>query len=99
MEIIPVVNKIDLPSADVERVKKEVENVIGLDMSEAVPVSAKTGLNVENVLERIVELVPPPEDRSDKPLRCLILIPSLILTKVLLLMSVLWMGKSGQVWK
>ena len=66
LEIIPVVNKIDLPSADVERVKKEVENVIGLDMSEAVPVSAKTGLNVENVLERIVELVPPPEDRSDK---------------------------------
>lgn len=61
LEIIPVVNKIDLPSADVERVKKEVENVIGLDMSEAVPVSAKTGLNVENVLERIVELVPPPE--------------------------------------
>ena len=72
LEIIPVVNKIDLPSADVERVKKEVENVIGQDMSEAVPVSAKTGLNVENVLERIVELVPPPEDRSDKPLRCLI---------------------------
>jgi len=72
LEIIPVVNKIDLPSADVEQVKKEVENVIGLDMSEAVPVSAKTGLNVENVLERIVELVPPPEDRSDKPLRCLI---------------------------
>lgn len=72
LEIIPVVNKIDLPSADVERVKKEVENVIGLDMSEAVPVSAKTGLNVENVLERIVELVPPPEDRSDKLLRCLI---------------------------
>lgn len=72
LEIIPVVNKIDLPSADVERVKKEVENVIGLDMSEAVPVSAKTGLNVENVLERIVELVPPPEDRFDKPLRCLI---------------------------
>ena len=72
LEIIPVVNKIDLPSADVERVKKEVENVIGLDMSEAVPVSAKTGLYVENVLERIVELIPPPEDRSDKPLRCLI---------------------------
>ena len=72
LEIIPVVNNIDLPSADVERVKKEVENVIGLDMSEAVPVSAKTGLNVENVLERIVELIPPPEDRSDKPLRCLI---------------------------
>lgn len=72
LKIIPVVNKIDLPSADVERVKKEVENVIGLDMSEAVPVSAKTGLNVENVLERIVELIPPPEDRSDKPLRCLI---------------------------
>lgn len=72
LEIVPVINKIDLPSADVERVKAEVENVIGLDMSEAVPVSAKTGENVEEVLKRIVELIPPPEDHSDKPLRCLI---------------------------
>ena len=72
LEIIPVINKIDLPSADVERVKAEVENVIGLDMSEAVPVSAKTGENVEEVLKKIVEMVPPPEDHSDSPLRCLI---------------------------
>lgn len=72
LEIVPVINKIDLPSADVERVKAEVENVIGLDMSEAVPVSAKTGENVGEVLKRIVELIPPPEDHSDKPLRCLI---------------------------
>ena len=72
LEIIPVINKIDLPSADVERVKAEVENVIGLDMSEAVPVSAKTGENVEEVLKKIVEMVPPPEDHSESPLRCLI---------------------------
>lgn len=72
LEIVPVINKIDLPSADVERVKSEVENVIGIDMSDAVPVSAKTGENVEEVLKHIVELIPPPEDHSDKPLRCLI---------------------------
>lgn len=72
LEIIPVINKIDLPSADIERVKTEVENVIGLDMSEAVPVSAKTGENVEEVLKKIVEMVPPPEDHSGSPLRCLI---------------------------
>lgn len=72
LEIIPVINKIDLPSADVGRVKAEVENVIGLDMSEAVPVSAKTGENIEEVLKKIVELVPPPEDHSEEPLRCLI---------------------------
>ncbi|MDU7053423.1 MAG: translation elongation factor 4 [Dialister sp.] len=72
LEIIPVINKIDLPSADIDRVKTEVENVIGLDMSEAVPVSAKTGENVEEVLKKIIEMVPPPEDHSDSPLRCLI---------------------------
>lgn len=72
LEIIPVINKIDLPSADVDRVKKEVENIIGLDMSDAIPVSAKTGQNVEEVLKRIVEQVPPPPDNTKKPLRCLI---------------------------
>ena len=72
LEIIPVINKVDLPSADVERVKKEVENIIGIDMSDAIPVSAKTGQNVEEVLKRIVEQVPPPEDHSKEPLRCLI---------------------------
>lgn len=72
LEIIPVINKIDLPSADVERVKKEVEHVIGLDMSDAIEISAKTGLHVEQVLEAIVERIPPPEDNSSNPLRCLI---------------------------
>ncbi len=72
LEIIPVINKVDLPSADVERVKHEVENIIGLDMSDAIPVSAKTGQNVEEVLKRIVEQVPPPENHQKEPLRCLI---------------------------
>ena len=68
LEIIPVINKIDLPSADPERVKKEVEHVIGLDMSDAIEISAKTGLNVEKVLEAIVERIPAPEDHSKEPL-------------------------------
>lgn len=72
LEIIPVINKVDLPSADVERVKHEVENIIGLDMSDAIPVSAKTGQNVEEVLKRIVEQVPSPENHQKEPLRCLI---------------------------
>ena len=72
LEIIPVINKVDLPSADPERVKNEVENLIGLDMSEAVCVSAKTGENVESVLEQIVEKIPAPKDNSKEPLRCLI---------------------------
>ena len=72
LEIIPVINKIDLPSADPERVKKEVEDIIGLDMSEAIEVSAKTGFGVDKVLERIVEQIPAPEDRSKEPLQCLI---------------------------
>ncbi len=72
LEIIPVINKIDLPSADPARVKAEVEHVIGLDMSEAIEISAKTGEGVENVLEAIVSRIPPPEDHSEKPLRALI---------------------------
>ena len=66
LEIIPVINKIDLPSADVERVKQEIEEVLGIDASIAIPVSAKTGEGVENVLEAIVDLIPPPEDNSEK---------------------------------
>ncbi len=72
LEIIPVINKIDLPSADPARVKAEVEHVIGLDMSEAIEISAKTGQGVENVLEAIVSRIPPPQDLSEKPLRALI---------------------------
>ena len=72
LEIIPIINKVDLPSADPERVCKEIEDIIGLDTSQAVMVSAKTGLGVDKVLEAIVEKIPEPKDESDKPLRALI---------------------------
>lgn len=72
LEIIPIINKVDLPSADPERMCKEIEDIIGLDTSEAVMVSAKTGLGVDKVLEAIVEKIPEPKDESDKPLRALI---------------------------
>lgn len=72
LEIVPVINKIDLPAADPERVAAEVEDVIGLPCMEAPRVSAKTGENVGQVLEEIVKLVPPPENHDDKPLRALI---------------------------
>ncbi|MEG2330277.1 translation elongation factor 4, partial [Anaerorhabdus sp.] len=71
-EIIPVINKIDLPSADPERVKEEVENIIGLDCSEAPLISAKNGLNVDQVLESIVKHVPAPKGDSKAPLQALI---------------------------
>jgi len=72
LELVPVINKIDLPAADPDRVCAEVEDDIGLDCSMAPRVSAKTGENVEEVLERIVELVPPPEANDDAPLKALI---------------------------
>lgn len=72
LEIIPIINKIDLPSADVDRVRKEIEEVLGIDASMAIPVSAKAGIGIEEVLESIVELIPPPIDSSDKPLRALV---------------------------
>ena len=64
LEILPVINKIDLPAADPERVKKEIEDVIGLDASEAVLASAKAGIGIEDILEQIVEKVPAPHRRS-----------------------------------
>ena len=72
LEIIPVINKIDLPSADVERVKAEIEETLGIDASMAIPVSAKTGLNIHEVLEAIVNYMPPPEDTTEKPLRAMV---------------------------
>ena len=72
LEIIPVINKIDLPSADIEGVRQEIEEILGIDGSMAIPVSAKDGTGVENVLEAIVKYVPAPEDNSEKPLRALI---------------------------
>src|SRR6185295_5082517 len=73
LEILPVLNKIDLPAADAERVKQQIEDVIGLDASHAVGVSAKTGLNVAAVLEAIVERLPPPKGDADKPLKALLI--------------------------
>jgi len=72
LEIIPVINKIDLPSARPEEVRSEIEDVIGLDASYAPCISAKTGLNVEQVLESIVEHIPAPEGDPEKPLQALI---------------------------
>ncbi|AJM72034.1 translation elongation factor 4 [Mycoplasma yeatsii] len=73
LEIIPVINKVDLASADVDRVKEQIEEIIGLDCSDAPLISAKTGLNVEQVLEAIVEKIPAPNDaEDDKPLKALI---------------------------
>ncbi|MFZ5440627.1 MAG: translation elongation factor 4 [Myxococcota bacterium] len=72
LEIIPVINKIDLPSADVERTKVEIEDVIGLDASVAVPVSAKEGVNIDLLLEQIVKVVPPPRGSKDAPLKALV---------------------------
>ncbi len=72
LEIIPVINKIDLPSADVEKVKKEIEEILGIDASIAIPVSAKTGEGIEHVLDAVVDFIPPPEDTSEKPLRALV---------------------------
>ncbi|MBE1236048.1 elongation factor 4 [Phaeovibrio sulfidiphilus] len=71
-EIIPVLNKIDLPAADEERVKQQIEDVIGIDASEAVGISAKTGLNVEQVLEALVQRLPPPTGDADAPLQALL---------------------------
>ena len=72
LEILPVLNKIDLPAADEDRVKTQIEDVIGIDASNAIGVSAKTGLNVEAVLEAIVERLPPPKGDATKPLKAML---------------------------
>jgi GTP-binding protein LepA len=72
LEIIPVINKIDLPSADPEAVRREIEEVIGLDASEAVPASAKEGIGIEEILEQVVRKVPPPRGDPDAPLKAII---------------------------
>jgi len=72
LEIIPVLNKIDLPGAEPDRIKQEIEDVIGLDCSEAILASAKAGVGIDEILEAIVQQVPPPQDTVEKPLRALI---------------------------
>ena len=73
LEILPVLNKIDLPSSDPERVLQEIEEIIGIDTTNTVQVSAKTGLGVEALLEQIIEVIPPPSGSEDAPLRALII--------------------------
>ncbi|MFD0682699.1 MULTISPECIES: translation elongation factor 4 [unclassified Paenibacillus] len=72
LEILPVINKIDLPSADPERVKQEIEDVIGLDTSQAVLASAKAGIGIKEIIEQVVKLVPAPTGDPSKPLKALI---------------------------
>jgi len=73
LEVLPVINKIDLPSADIEKVKQEIEDVIGIDASEATLTSAKTGVGIEDVLEAIIKHIPPPTGDKDKPLQASII--------------------------
>ena len=72
LEIVPVINKIDLPSADVEHARKEIEDIIGLPADRAPAVSAKEGTNIEQVLEQVIKNVPPPSGSDDAPLKALI---------------------------
>lgn len=72
LEIIPVINKIDLPSAEPERIREQIEQVVGLDASEAVLASAKQGIGINEILEQVVQRVPPPRGDADAPLRALI---------------------------
>ncbi|HEX6027026.1 MAG TPA: GTP-binding protein, partial [Solirubrobacter sp.] len=71
-EIVPVINKIDLPAADPEGVRQEIEEIIGLDASEAVLASAKTGIGIEDVLDSIVAKIPPPKGDRDAPLKAML---------------------------
>src|SRR5690349_864783 len=73
LEVVPVLNKIDLPTADIDRAKAEIEAVIGIDASDAIAISAKTGQNVEAVLEAIVARIPPPKPRDTDKLQALII--------------------------
>ena len=73
LEVLPVLNKIDLPAADPDKVVAEVEDIIGIDAQNAIRVSAKTGVGVEDLLEQLVELIPPPEGDADGPLQALII--------------------------
>lgn len=73
LEVIPVLNKIDLPAADPDRVKQEIEDIIGLDASEAIEVSAKTGVGIEDLLEQLVALVPSPKGQEEAPCKALII--------------------------
>ncbi|MBN9534569.1 MAG: GTP-binding protein, partial [Alphaproteobacteria bacterium] len=72
LEIVPVLNKVDLPAAEPERVRQQIEDVIGIDASDAIAISAKTGLNIEAVLEAVVHRLPPPKGDAHAPLKALL---------------------------
>ena len=72
VEVVPVLNKIDLPNADLDNAKIEIEDVIGIDATDAIPCSAKTGLGVQDILEAVVARIPPPKGQPDAPLRAMI---------------------------
>ncbi len=72
LDIVPVLNKIDLPAAEPERVRQQIEDVIGIDASDAIPISAKTGLNIEGVLEAVVHRLPAPKGERSAPLKALL---------------------------
>ena len=73
VEVVPVLNKMDLPNADPENAKSEIEDVIGIDATDAIPCSAKTGLGIEEILEAVVAKIPPPQGNKDAPLRAMII--------------------------
>jgi len=73
LEVVPVLNKIDLPAADPERVKNEIEEIIGLDTTDTIEVSAKSGIGIDELLEQLVERIPPPQGNPDAPLKALII--------------------------
>ncbi len=73
LEVVPVLNKIDLPSADADRVKQEIEDIIGIEAIDAVEVSAKTGFGIEELLERLIDRIPPPQGDTEQPLQALII--------------------------
>ncbi len=73
LEIVPVLNKVDLPAAEPERIRQQIEDVIGLDASEAIAISAKTGLNIDAVLEAVVHRLPPPKGETQAPLKALLI--------------------------
>ena len=90
LDVMPVINKIDLPSADPERVVEEIEDVIGIEAEDAPKISAKNGINIEQVLEQIVEKIPAPEEALKIHYRHLSLTVYMILIKELSFLPVLW---------